>query len=309
MIDRKELEELRELLLNHCHKMSILRGDAEEKKKKAILDSLVVSVINTGLTLREVKECVSDIERDKVINLDFFEKGKNLFDDYIKQKWKLFAKELFSQRSIGLGTPNAASGEAELMFLFLSKQIKKPTKGDLDINGEIIELKGDRVRVMGKIRGTDFRQKTIELCKEFNLIPNKSNKIELDVVEIEKAQHLHHWKKQLSGLQLPEQKDFINKWLKCIDGKNHNDSVERIFRQGLFNYSIFVKEIIKILYSTTAETGNFDKFIMLGDGTNAIIIKDINDFNKKLDDGEIVPQGDYFRINQPYNIGWYVSAS
>lgn len=91
MIDRKELEELKEILLNHCYKMSILRHNAEEKKKKAILDSLIVSIINTGLTLQEVKECISDVE----------------------------------------------------------------------IDGEIIELKGERdVRVMGVIRGKDFRKRT-----------------------------------------------------------------------------------------------------------------------------------------------------
>lgn len=44
------------------------------------------------------------------------------------------------------------------MFLFLSKKIKKPTRGDLEVNGEIIELKGERhVRVMSEVRGKDFR--------------------------------------------------------------------------------------------------------------------------------------------------------
>jgi len=309
MIDRKELNGLKEIILNHCHKMSILRQNAEEKKKKAILDSLVISIINTGLTLQEVKECISDVDKDEVINLEFFENGKNLFEDYVKPKWKAFAKELFSQRSVGLGTPNAASGEGELMFLFLSKNIKKPTRGDLEINGEIIELKGERdVRVMGEIRGKDFRKKTLEICKEFNLIPNKANITNLDAVEIEKYQHLSHWKNELSKLNLTKQKEFINKWLNCIDGEEHKDSIERIFRQGSFNHDIFIREIIKILYSIMVRDGNFDKFIILGDGTNAkIISKEVSDFNKKVDDGEIIPQTDYFRINQNYNIGWYVS--
>jgi hypothetical protein len=309
MIDRKELEELKKILLNHCYKMSILRHNAEEKKKKAILDSLIVSIINTGLTLQEVKECISDVEKDEVVNLDFFKNGDNLFDNYIKPKWKLFAKELFCQRSVGLGTPNAASGEGELMFLFLSKSIKKPTRGDLEIDGEIIELKGERdVRVMGVIRGKNFRKRTLEVCKNFNLTPNKANRTNLDAVEIEKYQHLPHWKNELSKLELSKQKEFINKWLGCIDGEEHKDSVERIFNQGSFDHDIFIREIIKILYSIMAKDGNFDKFIILGDGTNAkIISKDVSDFNKKVDDGEIVPQTDYFRINQNFNIGWYVS--
>lgn len=308
MIDRKELEELKEILLNHCYNMSILRRNAEEKKKKAILDTLIVSIINAGLTLEDVKECISDVEKDEVVDLDFFKKGGNLFDNYIKPKWKIFAKELFSQRSVGLGTPNAASGEGELMFLFLSKRIKKPRRGDLQINGEIIELKGERdVRVMSEIRGKDFRRKTLEICKEFKLTPNKALRTNIEAVEIEKVQHLPHWKKELSKLQLNKQKEFINKWLGCLDNEDHSNSVERIFKHGHFDHDIFIKEIIKILYSITSKNGNFDKFIILGDGTSSkIITKDVNDFNKKVDDGEIIPLADYFRINQNYNVGWYI---
>lgn len=308
-MDKEELGALKKILLDHCYNMGILKSNAEFKKKKAILDTLVISIINVGLTLQDVKECIKNAEKDEVINLDFFDNGKNLFGNYIKSKWKAFAKELFSQRSVGLGTPNAASGEGELMFLFLSKKIKKPSRGDLEIDSKIIELKGERdVRVMGEIRGKDFRKRTLEVCKEFNLTPNKANRTSLDAVEVEKYQHLPHWKNELSKLHLSKQKKFVNKWLNCMDREDHKDSVKRIFRQGSFDHDIFIKEIIKILYQIMTKAGNFDKFIILGDGTNVkIISKDINDFNKKVDCGEIVPKKDYFRINQNYNVGWYIS--
>lgn len=309
MIERKELEDLKELLLNHCYNMGILKNNAEYKKKKAILDTLTISTINTYLTLQGVKDCIEDVEKDEVINIDFFKNGGNLFKDYVKLKWRDFAKELFTQRSVGLGTPNAASGEGELMFLFLSKKIIKPTRGDLEIGKEIIELKGERdVRVMGEIRGKEFRKKTLEVCKKFNLNPNKSNITNLDAVELEKVQHLTYWKKELSKLSLQKQKEFIGAWLHCLDEEYHNDSVARTFQKGSFDHDLFIREIIKILYAITVRGGNFDKFIILGDGTNSkIISKDTNDFNKKVDDGEIIPRSDYFRINQPYNIGWYIS--
>lgn len=308
-MSKKEINQLKNLLLSHCYNMGILRSNAEHKKKKAILDSLLISVINADLTLQEVKNCIRDVERSNVVNIDFFKSGGNLFKYYINPKWVAFAKELFTQRSIGLGTPNAASGEGELMFLFLSKNIRKPTRGDLEVAGEIIELKGEQsVRVMGEIRGSDFRKRTLEVCKEFKLTPNKAHRTNLDAVEIEKVRHLAHWKKELSKLSPQKQKEFITKWLGCIDGKNHNESVARIFRRGSFNHDIFIKEIIKILYAVIVMGGSFDKFIILGDGTNSkIISRDVRDFNKKVDEGEIVPVSDYFRINQLYNIGWYIS--
>ena len=308
-MNKKEFEELKKILLTHCYNMGILRKNAEYKKKKAILDSLLISVFNADLTLQEVKDCIKDVEKDRVVNIDFFKRGGNLFEHYIKPKWATFAKELFTQRSIGLGTPNAASGEGELMFLFLSKNIKKPTRGDLSIAGEIIELKGEKsVRVMGEIRGSDFRKRTLEVCKEFKLTPNKAHITNLNAVEIEKSQHLAHWKNELSKLSLQRQKEFIGRWLNCLNEENHNDSVTRIFKKGSFDHDIFIREIIKILYAIMVRSGNFDKFIILGDGPNSkIISRDVRDFDKKVDDGEIVPISDYFRVNQNYNIGWYIS--
>jgi hypothetical protein len=306
-MDKKELAEWKNILLDHCYNLGILRRSALDKKKDSILDSLIISIIRANLTIDDIKECIKDVNKNEVINIKFFKKGGNLFKDYVNPKWLNFAKELFRQRTVGLGTPNAASGEGELMFLFLSKNISKPTRGDLKIDDEIIELKGDVVRVMGEIRGKEFRKKTLSVCEEFNLTPNKANTTNLDAVEIEKFQHLNHWKKELAKLSLQKQKEFIAKWLSCLDDEKHEDSVSKIFNQGTFDHEIFIKEIVKILYSVTVESGNFDKFVILGNGENAkIISKDVEDFNKKIDNGEIITQSDYFRINQQNNIGWYI---
>ena len=205
--------ELEDLLLEHCYDMGILKKNALQKKKEAILDNLIAPIFRTNLTIEEVKECIEDVEKDKVVNLDFFKKGGNLFKDYINSKWVKFARALFRQRSVGLGTPNSASGEGELMFLFLSKKIKKPTKGDLKVDDKIIELKGEGVRVQGRIRGKDFRDKTLKICEEFGLTPNKSKvkKKEINAVELEKVQHLEYWKKEISKLSIQKQKEFIGK--------------------------------------------------------------------------------------------------
>ena len=299
---------LKDLLHRHCLDMGILKYNATEKKKKAILDSLTVSVVNESMTLEQVKSCLEDVRNNNVIDVDFFNKGGNLFTNYINPKWENFARELFTQRSVGLGTPNAASGEGELMFLFLSPKIIKPTKGDLKIGNEIIELKGDDVRVMGEIRGSDFRKRTVDLSYQYNLIPNKANSTGVEAVELEKFNHFTYWNKELSKLTFEKQKEFIKEWLKCLDNNDHSGSISRIFSNESLIYNNFISEIVKILYRVTLKTGNFDKFVILGDGTTSkVISKDVKDFDDKIDNGEIVLKSDYFRINQNYNIGWYIS--
>lgn len=52
---------------------------------------------------------------------------------------------------------------------------------------------------------------------------------------------------------------------------------------------------------------SFDKFIILGDGSNAkILSNDLNKFNQDVDSGVIEIKSDFFRINQDANIGWYI---
>ena len=104
------------------------------------------------------------------------------------------------------------------MFLFLSRDIENPKKGDLKIGNEKIELKGEGVRVFGEVRGKDFNKKTLENCTKFKLSPNKAKIPNKDViaVELEKSQHLTHWRNELSKLSLEDQKAGCDIYYKLL---------------------------------------------------------------------------------------------
>jgi hypothetical protein len=303
-LNQMNLKDLENILLEHCYQMSILRRDANQKKKDSILDSLIAAIIRSETTFEEVLSCIDDVKKDNVINLDFFKNGGNI-DDYINKKWLKFAKSLWRQRSVGLGTPNAASGEGELMFIFLSPKIVKPTRGDLSINGENIEIKGEDVRVNGKITGKNFRDKTLIFCNEFGLTPNIAYRTNVSAVEIEKQQHETHWINELNKLNLEKRISFVSHYFKCIDENDFDAS--SLFNDGLLNFNELRKSIVKLLYKSMLNDRSFDKFIILGDGTNAKILgNDLHKFNKDIDNGIIEIKSDYFRINQDANIGWYI---
>lgn len=297
--------EIENILLDHCYNMSILKKNAPLKKKESILDSLISAIVRSDTKYEDIIDCIKDVDVDEIIDLSFFDNGGDI-KKFISEKWLNFAMALWRQRSTGLGTPNAASGEGELMFIFLSKHIIKPTKGDLIINGCEIELKGESVRVNGKISGKSFRQKTLQVCRKYNLTPNKSNRTELDAVELEKIQHFDYWQNELSKLPILDRKMFVYEWLRCIDDK-YNE-MDKSFVKDVFIHTEFIKEIVKILYKSMVNDSTFDKFVLLGDGTNVkIFSNDITKFNEKIDNGAITIHSDYFRINQDAIIGWYIS--
>jgi len=298
------IQQIEHLLLEHCYHLGILKKTAPLKKKDAILDSLVAAIFRTGVQKEDLNVFLNEVNNNIVLNINLFTDGGNLYD-YIPEKWHAFIKALWRQRSVGLGTPNAASGEGELMFVFISPQISKATRGDLLINGENIELKGEGVRVQGLISGKHFRQKTLSVLQTYKLTPNKSIKTNLDSFEIEKKPHAQYWLNVLGNLNINTQKNIINDYLKCIDDFDHIDSVENIFCPNI-NLTILYKEIVKIIYTQMVSYRKFDKFIILGDGTNIKIVKSTEEFKRKIDEDIIKLGSDYFRINQDMNIGWYI---
>ena len=68
-----------------------------------------------------------------------------------------------------------------------------------------------------------------------------------------------------------------------------------------------VKLIVKSLFNMSLRNGSFNQFVLLGNGSNCKIINDQEDFNNKVDEKEIIIYSDYFRINQDFPIGWYIS--
>ena len=298
------------VLLEHLYNMQILRPNHPSKKKDAILDNLIGILARENIHIEEIKNFIFNVNEDKVLDTSVFDIGGNI-ENFINPIWTKLLLPLWRFRSVGLGTPNAASGEGEFMFLFSSKHISKPVKGDLLVKGEIIEIKGEETRVLGKITGNKFREKVLEICKSFNLSPNQSmvgrggNKKLIEAVELEKLTHKEYWTNELGKLSAEDQKKFINEWLYIIDSKKHDVDV---FLNGKFNQGLFIKEIVKILYMNMLSNSNFSKFVILGNGKDIkILSRNINDFVDKINKNIIIPKCDYFRINQDLPIGWYIN--
>jgi hypothetical protein len=86
----------------------------------------------------------------------------------------------------------------------------------------------------------------------------------------------------------------INGWSTTIK------EVETIFLNDSWNQEIMNKIILSKMFAKYKEKNGFDKIIIFGDGTNVKIMKNVDDLDK------IQIDSDYFRINQPSNVGWYI---
>lgn len=255
---------------------------------------------------------LNDYNTDSIIDVSFLDNpGIYKWLDFVSDKYKEFAKELARLRPIGLGTPNAAPGECEFMILVLSKKSKKPTKGDIEINGSLKEFKDDNPRVQSKkVQGKEFRIKTVELAKKYKLIPN-TNRTKYVAVELTETDfRAEHWDTELKKISYEERINFLSDWLKatgCFSEIESKKSAKSILVNGVINRNKLQIELCKFFFKDQLPDTPGDNLIMFKDDIVFNVKYDINSFNEMFDKELLIPSGNYIRINQTFPIAWYYS--
>lgn len=286
--------------------MGIINHQWAPKKVSSLVDAVISAVIRSRMTWDEFLDCLNESSAGRLVDLEFFDRGGNVWD-YVDSRYHSFARALWAQRSTAIGTPNAASGEGELMFLFLSPDVRMPAKGDLNVRGIEIELKGNQARVQGRLSGNDFRQATVGIAKKYGLTPNLPNKRSTgEAAELEKKNHESHWVGQLASISKSSQEQFLFEWLKVVSPLAVLDDAKAVLNQG-FDIQLLQRTIVKLLYADMVDSGQWVKIVFLGDGSSSIVCdSDTAHFNRLIDNGKITLGGDYFRIWQGFKIGWYI---
>lgn len=230
--------------------------------------------------------------------LEYFH-GNNKYVDYLQAISEL--------TPTGLNTsPNACCGKFELLYRIIRPESRQPTKGDILDNGQKYELKGKTNDGGVRISDTELTGKEYEKnCKEIftgkinGNIVKKGGLKDTTVYEPEKIQYKQHYKAEFDkNISLSKQLIFsylnMNGWSTTIK------EVETIFLNDSWNQEIMNKIILSKMFAKYKAKNGFDKIIIFGDGTNVKIMKNVDDLDK------IQIDSDYFRINQPLNVGWYI---
>ncbi len=314
-----ELEKLENKIKNHLINFHILNKSAEEKKINSILDSIFGAIVRSKTSFIDFNLFLEDITNELVFNHEFLSNGGNIYN-YICCKWENICRHLFRLRPVGLGTPNAASGEGELLLNFISKYLSKPKKGDLNykyieegITKDIIyEIKGSGFRVFGNITEKSFNEAALKVAKKHKFEPNISKRSNISAVELEKNCHLNYWNNEFKYHCREDIFKFIEDWLRLINNNFNMDKESQSYNLLNNNNELQIeylkKIIVKQLFTKFVENSNFNYLIYLGNnGENCkVITNEEEKFNSMIDNNEIKISDDYFRINQDNKIGFYI---
>ena len=218
-------------------------------------------------------------------------------------KYVAFFQDISELTPRGINTsPNACCGKFELLYRLLRPNSQQPKAGDIMDNGKIYELKGSEVRISDtELIGTEYKKKCTKLF-EGHILGNTVKTGGLkgsNVYEIEKKQYKEHYKKEFEK-DIQFSKKIIGEYLNENGWGSTNDEIEYIFENDIWNQDNMKKIILKKMFKKYKEKAEFDKMYIFGDGTNVKIISGPEELDK------IQITDDYFRINQPNPVGWYI---
>jgi len=218
-------------------------------------------------------------------------------------KYIAFFQDISELTPRGINTsPNACCGKFELLYRLLRPNSQQPKAGDIMDNGKIYELKGSEVRISDtELIGTEYKKKCTKLF-EGHILGNTVKTGGLkgsNVYEIEKKQYKEHYKKEFEK-DIQFSKKIIGEYLNENGWGSTDDEIEYIFENDIWNQDNMKKIILKKMFIKYKEKSEFDKMYIFGDGTNVKIISGPEELDK------IQITDDYFRINQPNPVGWYI---
>ena len=274
--------------------------------EKAIIDmarSLVGALYEADIT---VDTFLNDFKKDQIFDAScYFENGANVFDYYKNVKYKELIKIMFQLRPVGLGTPNAMVGESEflgLMTTVRSGVAKKKNTGDITVDDKTIELKGDKLRFMGKITGKNLQKHMMVVSKKYKVKPNETTKGRTAYEPWGRSGNkINHWLKEMNKLGASKGNKYLQESLSVVvKGKIDYKSA---FVKGKFD----VEELNKIMLINLfkSQTKLWDAFTVISDGVVSCITSCEKSFAKMVNTGKIKVTGDYFRSFQDMNVGLY----
>lgn len=291
------------------NKLSVVRDwlnenkiGATKEKTENVVWEIFRYVVNHGIEsdIRAIKEKLKQTEC-------IIGEG-NLWEyllEYFEGNTKIvaFCKDISELTPCGLNTsPNACCGKFELLYRLLRPNSTQPKKGDIMDNGEICELKGCEVRISDtELTGLEYKKKCSKIF-EGHIVGNSVKTGGLkgsNVYEIEKKQYKNHYQTEFAK-DINVSKKLLGEYFNENGWKCTDDEIDCIFENDAWNQDIMNKIIIRKMYNKYKQKMGFDKMYIFGNGTNVKIIVGPEHLNK------IQITNDYFRINQPGNVGWYI---
>ncbi len=299
-----------------------LSGKDADKAITDLARNLASALSEAGV---DFDKYVGDYNKDVIFNPSCLLANNDNIFSFVADNYKELAKIMFSQRPVGLGTPNAMVGECEFMALFFSPRVgiaKQKDKGDLTVDGKFVELKGTQLRFFSpkKITGRAVQAHAKIVSAKYGVTPNqtrpekgdKDKKIRSafepwDNGKSKSLSKTDHWIAEFKKLGMDQSCKYLdelcNVFMDC-----DSSEYERCFdKDGKFNSTKLQLLIVECFFSGMEK--KWDVFTQINEDKITCISDDKVAFAKLIKNNKIVMDGNYFRSFQDMVVGLYVKLN
>jgi hypothetical protein len=211
-----------------------------------------------------------------------------------------------------LGSPNAKTGDYELMFLVTIPSLTKPTKGDIEhpVYGKK-DLKGNSPRIFTNVNGVTLNNIMLKTLNSYNITPFEYKKVKYCQLMNEKCVEF------FNNQFINHDKYVVNNILRCwlvnlfpnISHTNYYEYIDLYLKNVLVNNQIiwgnWKKCVLKLIFRFS-ESKN-DHFMVVSDlGEIYHMTDEIEIFEQLVDSDKIDMSDNYFRLNQNIKCGLYL---
>jgi hypothetical protein len=285
-----------------------ITGKTEDKAIRDVARAVAVALFETDT---DVTSYFNDYKQNKIFNPDCLFLNIDDMKPYITAKYADFCRVLFQLRPVGLGTPNAACGEGELMCLFGSPRVgisKVKDSGDLTVDNKKVELKGYEFRLFGTVTGKALQTEAKILAKKYNVKPNVVNGAREAYEPWDAGDKKSiHWIGEFRRIGEDAAKNFLYEVLSHTSKSFNLTDFDSCFVNNKFSPSKLQQVIIKTFFKDMEK--KWDSFTVLSDNSIRAITPNESTFNSMVDSGKIYVSENYFRSFQDVKVGLYVKLA
>jgi hypothetical protein len=294
----------------------LIKGKTE-KASKEIISTVMGYLIYDGISIELLENFTEDCEKGKIwSSTEFLDTIKdttyNIFDYLINKNYLPIIKSLMWAKPI-LGSPNAATGDYEIMFLITIPELVKPTQGDIQhpYYGKK-NLKGNNPRLYCEVYGKDLNKIMLSELKKYNVLPKMTKGIPYGQLLNENYIN-KHFNDEFQKIDIINVKDILSTWMvslfpsKKISKTNKEISkiIDYCLVGGRLDWGRWLKENLIFIFKNS-ENKN-ESFLVVSDcGKLTHLLEDINSFIDKLENNKIEMYDNYFRLNQSTKCGVYL---
>ena len=269
--------------------------------------------------MNTLENFVSDVKLDLIWSSDEFFDGESqyryiLWDHLNTPKYRPIIENLILETP-PIGTPNAHTGEFELMLILTChKTVTKPTKNDIfHKKYRTKNIKVGEPRLYTDVIGTELNKIMLEKFEHFGIEPYQEKGVNYaQLITESSVKHFNQQVKRL-GLNSIQVTDILKTWLSqqfpkmSFADEYFNDKLVGVIVNGEIDLKVW--EEVNLIHIFINSSNKFENFMIFGErGEIFHLTQNLENFKSLLNDGIIKYQGQFFRLNQPLKCAVYIKV-